>query len=393
MPAALPSSPASAAPARGDGTASLVLRRARPADLPALLAIEEQSFAGDRLSRRSFQHLLSRGHAILLVAERGGVVVGDAVVLLHGRTALARLYSLAVDPAHQGAGIGAALLARAEAEAAADGRAVMRLEVRPDNAAALRRYRAAGYREIGTIADYYDDHAPALRMEKRLAGGDRPGLRRVPYYSQSLDFTCGPASLMMAMKALDPDLALDRTLELRLWRESTLIFMMAGHGGCSPYGLALAAARRGFSAELLVSDAGPLFLDSVRSSEKKEVMRLVHDDFRRQTAEAGIPVRHRIFSGAALTEALDRGAFPVVLISSWRLYGEKQPHWVVLTGRDARFLYLHDPAVDPKRHRTATDCMNIPLTPDEFVRMARFGAAGLRAAVVIGRHAAPGRTC
>lgn len=374
------------------GATSFMLRQARPADLPALLAIEEQSFAGDRLSRRSFQHLLSRGHAIVLVAERGGTVVGDAIALLHGRTALARLYSLAVDPAHQGGGIGAALLARVEAEAVADGRTVMRLEVRPDNAAALRRYRAAGYREIGAIADYYDDHAPALRMEKRLAGGDRPELRRVPYYSQSLDFTCGPASLMMAMQALDPDIALDRTLELRLWRESTLIFMMAGHGGCSPYGLALAAERRGFTAEVLVSDAGPLFLDSVRSREKKEVMRLVHDDFRRQTAEAGIPVRHQPFSGAALMEALARGLFPVVLISSWRLYGEKEPHWVVLTAHDERFFYLHDPAVDPKRHRTATDCMNIPLAPDEFARMARFGATGLRAAVLIGRRAEAGRT-
>lgn len=391
MPAALSPVPAPPPRAPTAGAAPLVLRRARPSDLPALLAIEEHSFAGDRLSRRSFQHLLSRGHAAVVVAERSGHVVGDAVVLLHGRTALARLYSLAVDPAHQGAGIGAALLARAEAEALADGRAVMRLEVRPDNAAALRRYRAAGYREISTIADYYDDHAPALRMEKRLAGGDRPELRRVPYYGQSLDFTCGPASLMMAMKALDPDIVLDRTLELRLWRESTLIFMMAGHGGCSPYGLALAAERRGFGAEILVSDAGPLFLDSVRSHEKKEVMRLVHDDFRRQTGEAGIPVRHRAFSGAALAEALARGLFPVVLISSWRLYGGKEPHWVVLTGRDERFFYVHDPAVDPKRDRTATDCMNIPLAPEEFARMARFGASGLRAAVLIGRRGAPGR--
>jgi hypothetical protein len=51
---------------------------------------------------------------------------------------------------------------------------------------------------------------------------------------------------MMAMKALDPAMELNRTLELRLWREATTIFMTSGHGGCGPYGLALSAYRRGF---------------------------------------------------------------------------------------------------------------------------------------------------
>ena len=101
----------------------------------------------------------------------------------------------------------------------------------------------------------------------------------MPHYRQTLEFTCGPAVLMMAMKALNRRLRLDRRLELSLWRELTTIFMTSGHGGCSPHGMALAAWRRGFAVELFVNDEGPPFLDTVRTPDKKEVMRLVHQEF------------------------------------------------------------------------------------------------------------------
>ena len=78
----------------------------------------------------------------------------------------------------------------------------------------------------------------ALRYEKALAPRLKPSLARVPYYEQTLDFTCGSSALMMAMKSLDPSLRFSRTLELRLWREATTIFMTSGHGGCGPLGLA-----------------------------------------------------------------------------------------------------------------------------------------------------------
>ena len=51
-----------------------------------------------------------------------------------------------------------------------------------------------------------------------IAGG--PALS-IPHYAQTLDFTCGPSSLIMAMKALKPEVAADRALELQLWREAT----------------------------------------------------------------------------------------------------------------------------------------------------------------------------
>jgi len=373
-------------PSQAGSAAAAAIRPATVADLADLVRIENAAFATDRFSRRTLHYLLTRARAIFLVATEGGAVVGGVVVLLHGRTSLARVYSMAVDPARQGRSIGLALLHEAESRALADGRAVMRLEVRVDNARAIALYRRQGYREIGRIPGYYEDGCDALRMEKTLAGGPRPGLSRVPYYAQTLEFTCGAAALMMAMKALDPAFQLSRNLELRLWRESTTVFMAAGHGGCGPVGLALAAKRRGFDVEVHLSRRGPLFIDSVRSAEKRDVIRLVYQDFQREAAEVGLKVVNQPPTRRRLLRLLDAGALPVVLISSYRLYGEKEPHWVVLTGHDEHFVYLHDPYIDFEEHGTETDAVNVPVSHVEFDRMARYGTTGLRAAVIVRRQ-------
>jgi ribosomal-protein-alanine acetyltransferase len=369
--------------------AAPTVRTARQADVGALVAIEDRCFETDRLSRRNFSYLLSKGHCIFLLVEVSGRAVGYAIVLLHGTTSLARLYSMAVDPDYQRRGIGKLLLEEAEQQTRDAGCVTLRLEVRPDNQAAIKAYRAASYRDIGIWPDYYEDHCEALRLEKQLAGGDVPSLKRVPFFAQTLEFTCGPASLMMAMHALDPSVTLDRTLELRLWRESTLIFMMSGHGGCGPQGLALAAWRRGFDAEIFVSDAGVPFIDSVRSAEKQEVMCLVHEDFGRQVKQAGIPVHLGCLSADALSQRLADGEIPIVLISLYRIYGEKTPHWVVLTGIDTHFIYFHDPYVERSAGKTETDCVNVPITRVEFDRVARYGGNRLRATVLLSKRRQP----
>jgi ribosomal protein S18 acetylase RimI-like enzyme len=232
------------------------LRPARAEDLDRLLVLENRCFELDRLSRRSFRHFLSSDTASCLVTERDGELLGYVLVLFHGRTALARLYSMAVAPEHRAQGLGRVLLEAAEAVALDGGAAIMRLEVHPANFAAIALYRRAGYLEFGIYRGFYEDDSDALRMQHVLVPRLQPDLSGVPHYRQTLEFTCGPAALMMAMKALNRRLRLDRRLELSLWRESTTIFMTSGHGGCSPHGLALAAWRRGFAVELFVNDEG-----------------------------------------------------------------------------------------------------------------------------------------
>ncbi|WP_026279146.1 MULTISPECIES: GNAT family N-acetyltransferase/peptidase C39 family protein [unclassified Thioalkalivibrio] len=365
---------------------SPLIRPATLEDLEALVALEDAAFEIDRISRRQFRYLLTRGHAATLVAEGpGGEGLLGYVMLLFSRgTSLARLYSIAVSARARGQGLGRRLVEAAEDAARQHGRTDLRLEVRRDNAASLALFRGLGYRDFGTIDDYYEDHMDALRLQKSLATGPDPALVRAPYYAQTLEFTCGPAALMMAMRAVDPALKLDRRLELRLWRDATTIFMTSGHGGCGPYGLALAAAHRGFEVELLVRDRGVAFADSVRSAEKKEVMQLVQEDMVEELEQLGVPVVHGPVNVSQLEARFAEGGVPVVLISSVRLYAERFPHWVTVTGFDERFVYVHDPFVDVEQGERAVDSVNMPIARADFERMARYGRAGLQAAVIVG---------
>jgi hypothetical protein len=162
--------------------------------------------------------------------------------------------------------------------------------------------------------------------------------------------------------------------------------MTSGHGGCGPHGLALSAHRRGFRAEVYVNDEGVPLVDSVRSPEKKEVMRLVHEDFLAECQQAGIPVRHGTLSVEELRQRFRAGGIPLVLISSYRIYEEKFPHWVVVTGFDEHFVYAHDPYVDYADGETQVDSINMPIPRREFTRMARYGRAGLQAVVIVYRN-------
>ena len=360
------------------------IRDASVADLSRLIQLESLSFETDRITRRQFRYMLTRARARTLLAEDpAGALLGYALVLFSQGTSVARLYSIAVAREARGQGVGRALAAAAEQAAWAADRAYLRLEIRRDNLASQALFEGAGYRRFGVLSDYYADHMEALRYEKALAPDLQPDLQRVPFYEQTLDFTCGPSSLMMAMKTLSPQLTLDRKLELRVWREATTVFMTSGHGGCGPFGLALAAQRRGFAVEVFINDSGVPLVDSVRSPEKKEVMRLVHEDMQDEMLRLHIPVHYRTLDLDGLSARFEAGAVPMVLISSYRIYGEKFPHWVVVTGFDSHFVYVHDPFVDYRNGETPLDSINMPIQRGEFSRMARYGRVGLQAVVLV----------
>lgn len=361
-----------------------MIRDATLDDLSALADLERHCFETDRLSRRSFRHLLTRGNASLVVDEADGVLTGYSLVLFHRNTSLARLYSFAVEPARRHRGIARALLEHSETVARDRGAVAMRLEVRLDNADAIGFYRKAGYRQFSTYPDYYEDHMDAVRLEKKLVAHLPADLAPVPYYAQTLEFTCGPACLMMAMKALEQGINLDRTLELRLWREATTIFMTSGHGGCGPFGLALSAWNRGFEVELHVSEDVGLFVNGVRSEEKKEVIRLVHADFLKEIESTGITLSYTPLPLSEVRERFEEGRIPVILVSAYRLTGEKAPHWMVITGFDDRFVYVHEPYVDVEGGDTETVCIGIPILHEEFERMMRYGRSKQYALLIFG---------
>lgn len=360
---------------------AFTVRRAERNDLDALVALEH-GFPGDKMSRASLARLLGRDSAEVFVVEAEGAVVADAIALFRRGFRTARLYSMIVKPQWRGRGVASALLKAVETRARERGSVSIRLEVRSDNRAAIALYEGAGYEVTGTTAEYYEDSTAALRMRKRFAQGGAT-LLSVPYYAQTLDFTCGPASLMMAMRHHGYPVPLERRLELALWRDATTVFMLSGHGGCSAQGLAVAALRRGFKATVVTRDAGVPFLDSVRDPEKKDVVRLSHETFEHEIRALGGRQEIKDFGFADVVAALKRGAVPLVLVSGYRLHAERTPHWVVVTGFDDANLYLHDPIV--AEHGGRAESVNLAIGRDEFETVSRYGRARHRSMVLIER--------
>ncbi|WP_230874696.1 GNAT family N-acetyltransferase/peptidase C39 family protein [Methylomonas sp. LL1] len=362
---------------------NLSIRPAQPNDLEALVKLENASFDTDKLSRRSFRHWLTTEHRALLVAEADKNIAGYILIIYHPGTRLARIYSLAVAPVLRGRGIAKALMIAGEQAARDDGRLYLRLEVGVDNTPAINLYQALGFQKFGLYRDYYQDHKDALRYQKRIRRyRDTPQHRQVHWLRQTTPFTCGPAALMMAMHALNSAYLPSLDEEINLWREATTIFMTSGHGGCHPVGLALAAKRRQFSVEVWINQTGPLFIDSVRNDEKKQVIELVDTYFKREAEEQAIPIHYSNITQADLIAAFNDGAIPLVLISTYSMDRKKAPHWVVMSGFDDDCLYMHDS--DPEEHRQSElDCQFIPVARNDFERMASFGKTRLRTAVIV----------
>lgn len=362
---------------------SITTRPAVLQDKSALLDIEQQCFASDRLSKRSFRHWIQAEHGVLLVAETDNAICGYGLVWCHQGTRLARVYSLAVAPQHQGRGIARLLLQRLEEACVDRGHFFLRLEVSKSNRAAIALYQQLNYRVFGEYSHYYEDQSDALRMQKNIARPRGKKIQReTPWYQQTTDFTCGPASLMMAMASLDSDFILTQNLELDLWREATTIFMTSGHGGCHPIGLALAAKQRGFAAEVFVNTEQVPFLDSVRSPHKKAIMELVHQQFTDHALEQQVAVNYRDIGQTEVAEYLERGCAVLVLISTYRLDGKKVPHWVAVTAVDEHCFYVHDPDPDDT-WQAAIDCQYLPIAREDFDRMSVFGSGRLRTAVIV----------
>ena len=362
------------------------IRPARAEDVDALCAIENAAFLTDRISRRSFRQLIERETAETLVAEIDGALAGYAMVLVRKGTGVARLYSIAASSDFAGKGVGRALLEAAEKVAFDHDRLMLRLEVREDNPRAISIYERSGYRRTGRETNYYEDGMSALRYEKTLRG-DVPLETSVPFYRQTCDFTCGPCCLMMAMAHFDHAFTPDPVMEIRLWREATTVFMMSGPGGCEPFGLAVAAHENGLSAEIWVSFHGALFLQSVRSVEKRRVMELAQVDFRRRAEHYEIPVTYAPFAIDDVREAIAEGKLVLVLISGFLMFGKKVPHWVLAIGDDGEHIMIHDPWVEVERQETASDAANIPVPYAIFMNMAQFGKDALRAAIILGKRA------
>ena len=149
-----------------------MIRPATLKDLDQLVALENEGFGSDRISRRSYRHLLTRGHAIILVDDHHGTLRSSCVVLFRRSMTQARLYSFVVAPAYQGQGLAKALIVVLENYLIDKGYTAIFLEVREDNPHAIGLYQSRHYEIFGVYESYYADKTSAIRMRKLLSHGD-----------------------------------------------------------------------------------------------------------------------------------------------------------------------------------------------------------------------------
>lgn len=402
-------------------------------DLPDLIKLEQQCFDTDQLTPRRFKHWIQADNSFCLVAMVDETIVGYGLVIMRLASRSARLYSLAVDPDFRGRKIAQQLLLNLETLAINRDKLFMRLEVAENNKAAIEMYQHLGYKKFGVYRAYYANGSNALRFQKAIKQNIAiKQIPQYPWYQQSTEFTCGPASLMMALNKLEPNFIMSAEAEIDIWRQATTVFMTSGQGGCHPVGLALAGKNLGFSCEVFLSQSGNLFVEGVRSEYKKSIMKLVDQQFFEKAKKQNIPVHSTDYTLQQIKDALDANCSVICLISTYQFDGKKAPHWVAITHIDDTCLYLHDPdasingvnqafennypefdengikgavnldlgnsnsvsermnilaASEEKMHQASNlDHQHVPILKQDFAKLSTFGKAKLRACVIVSNH-------
>ena len=137
------------------------------ADAARCAQLETLLFPGDDpWPKAAFVRELAARHNHYVAARSAQTLVGYGGISRLGRTPPFEyeVHTVGVDPAYQGRGIGRRLLDELLNFA---GDAVVHLEVRTDNAAALGLYRSVGFTEVGLRRRYY-----------RVSGADAYTMRR-----------------------------------------------------------------------------------------------------------------------------------------------------------------------------------------------------------------------
>ena len=147
--------------------ARIEVRRAKPADVPAIAAIERETFP-DPWGEGVFLETINYFPSTFFVAASGGEVIGFLVGGLEdtGELVYGHICNIAVRPGYQQRGVGRILLKRAEHQFVVETASGVQLEVRVSNKPAQKFYLRNGYREVFTIPNYYANGEDALVMMK-----------------------------------------------------------------------------------------------------------------------------------------------------------------------------------------------------------------------------------
>lgn len=142
----------------------MIISTARAEDLDEILTLEESGFEPpERWSRDSWASEIGNAERLVLVRhDAHGLIVAVATFSIAADSS--DLLRVIVHPASRGRGYGGSLVRAGMEWAKAVGAQRMLLEVRPDNAPAVKTYTKLGFKPLSTRRDYYATGVDALVM-------------------------------------------------------------------------------------------------------------------------------------------------------------------------------------------------------------------------------------
>ena len=168
----------------------------------------------------------------------------------------------------------------------------------------------------------------------------------VPYYSQSSDFSCGPACVLMVMKHFNPSLEIGRGLEFEVWRQCNMI----GVRGADPYGLSVPLLDAGYEVRLITQRKVAVNYKSWRQrlnrrfgSEDVKLSFFGMRENQRRALTRGLTVSYRQPKVADVVQGATDGYVPVALVHMGVVHSLNIPHWVVVTDADDEIVTFNDP--------------------------------------------------
>lgn len=200
--------------------------------------------------------------------------------------------------------------------------------------------------------------------------------RRVPFYAQTAEFSCGPACATMVLAHLD-GVRPSRRLEFELWRECNLI----GVRGTDPWGLAVPLLARGLRV-CLIRDrerfVNKRLVAKRFSKADAELMEWAHRENVRRARRLGLREVPRRPTIPDLERALAAGEVPVALVDMGHVHEEPGiPHWNVVVDVDDEHVTVHDPYLPRGGPRIRVRHRDFLRMQDDVVKHLKAGRATL----------------
>ena len=146
-----------------------VLEDARSKDLKRLYEIEKECFDEEAFTSEQISQLLDDYNTVSLVARVEGKIVGFVIGIIYvdKKALYGHVLTVDVAPSYRRRGFGRLLMNEIEKIFAMKSVEALYLEVREDNAPAIRLYLQLGYRVIGKL-DHYYGKAHGICLKKTL---------------------------------------------------------------------------------------------------------------------------------------------------------------------------------------------------------------------------------